>query len=247
MKNLYALVVIATILVVATPATLPASDGSDRVEVLQPKWGVNDNIVHTIAAAGFTNMASNSVWYFNSKHYLYVTSGNIGFLSPLTLPAGAMVVALELEACDESDIKSGIAVIRTCPHRGEFDCAFSATAGTGTTETPGCGGFFIAIDPPLVIDNLSNTYVVQVLMGYGSEVRFLSVLVSYQLQVSPAPVTATFSDVPTDHLFFRHIEALSDSGITAGCGGGNFCPNAPVTRGQMAVFLAKALGLHWPY
>ena len=29
-------------------------------------------------------------------------------------------------------------------------------------------------------------------------------------------------------------------GITAGCGGGNFCPAAPVTRAQMAVFLLKA-------
>jgi hypothetical protein len=36
------------------------------------------------------------------------------------------------------------------------------------------------------------------------------------------------------------------SGITAGCGGGNFCPDNPLTRRQMAVFLAKALGLNWP-
>jgi hypothetical protein len=34
-------------------------------------------------------------------------------------------------------------------------------------------------------------------------------------------------------------------GSRSGCGGGNFCPDAAVTRGQMAVFLAKALGLHW--
>ena len=48
------------------------------------------------------------------------------------------------------------------------------------------------------------------------------------------------------HPFFQHVEALATSGITAGCGGGNFCPDHPLTRGQMAVFLAKALGLHWP-
>jgi hypothetical protein len=34
--------------------------------------------------------------------------------------------------------------------------------------------------------------------------------------------------------------------VTGGCGNGNYCPDAPLTRGQMAVFLAKALGLHWP-
>jgi hypothetical protein len=26
-----------------------------------------------------------------------------------------------------------------------------------------------------------------------------------------------------------------------------FCPERPITRGEMAVFLAKALGLHWPW
>lgn len=66
-------------------------------------------------------------------------------------------------------------------------------------------------------------------------------------QVAPAPSTATFNDVPTGHAFFQHIEALVGSGITGGCGGGNYCPNAPLTRGQMAVFLAKALGLGFQY
>jgi hypothetical protein len=40
--------------------------------------------------------------------------------------------------------------------------------------------------------------------------------------------------VPRLHL---HVSTL---GITAGCGGGNFCPNSPVKRSQMAVFLLKA-------
>jgi hypothetical protein len=70
-------------------------------------------------------------------------------------------------------------------------------------------------------------------------------VIGYQLQVSPAPGTATFNDVPTNHPFFQFVEALVDSGITAGCGNGNYCPDAPLTRGQMAVFLSKALGLHF--
>jgi hypothetical protein len=52
--------------------------------------------------------------------------------------------------------------------------------------------------------------------------------------------------VPTSDPFFRAIEALAASGITSGCGGGNFCPNDVVTRAQLAKFLALALGLHWP-
>jgi hypothetical protein len=39
------------------------------------------------------------------------------------------------------------------------------------------------------------------------------------------------------------IDALAGAGITQGCGGDNFCPDEPVTRGQMAAFLQRALGL----
>ena len=74
-----------------------------------------------------------------------------------------------------------------------------------------------------------------------------AVEVRWRRRISPPPPLATFNDVPTNHPFFQFIEALADSGITAGCGGGNYCPDEPVTRGQMAVFLAKALGLHWPW
>ena len=69
---------------------------------------------------------------------------------------------------------------------------------------------------------------------------------SWTLQVSPAPATATFGDVPTGHAFFQFIEAMAKSGITGGCGNGDFCPDTPLKRGQMAVFLAKGLGLAWP-
>ena len=45
--------------------------------------------------------------------------------------------------------------------------------------------------------------------------------------MSPAPATATFpNDVPTSHPFFQYIEALSASGITAGCGTGGTAPTS---------------------
>lgn len=65
------------------------------------------------------------------------------------------------------------------------------------------------------------------------------------LPVSAAPGSATFNDVPISHPFFQFIEALKASGITGGCQASPplYCPDNPVTRGQMAVFIAKALGL----
>lgn len=73
-----------------------------------------------------------------------------------------------------------------------------------------------------------------------------AVLIRWRREVSPSPDVPTFGDVPTSDSAFPFVEALAASGITSGCGGGKFCPNAPLTRRQMAVFLAKALGLHWP-
>lgn len=74
----------------------------------------------------------------------------------------------------------------------------------------------------------------------------LGAYIGYSLQVSPGPATATFLNVPTTSPQFKFVEALVAAGITAGCGGGNYCPTLPVTRGQMAVFLAVALGLNFP-
>ena len=53
---------------------------------------------------------------------------------------------------------------------------------------------------------------------------------------------ATFSDVETDHWAWQYVERLVNAGITAGCGGGQYCPESTVTRAQMAVFLER--GIH---
>ena len=60
--------------------------------------------------------------------------------------------------------------------------------------------------------------------------------------VPPAP-TGVFQDVPTDYWAAAWIEQLAAEGVTAGCGGGNYCPTTPVTRDQMAVFLVKNFNL----
>ena len=39
------------------------------------------------------------------------------------------------------------------------------------------------------------------------------------------------------------INRLAAAGVTGGCGGRDFCPSAPVSRAQMATFLARALDL----
>jgi trimeric autotransporter adhesin len=50
-----------------------------------------------------------------------------------------------------------------------------------------------------------------------------------------------FSDVTCTTGFDPWIEQFGADGITAGCGGGKYCPGLPVTRDQMAVFVEKAM------
>lgn len=50
-----------------------------------------------------------------------------------------------------------------------------------------------------------------------------------------------FTDT-VDTLFASDIGWLSATGITKGCGADTFCPDAPVTRGQLAAFFARAFG-----
>jgi hypothetical protein len=66
--------------------------------------------------------------------------------------------------------------------------------------------------------------------------------------------TPTFGDVPLSHPQYGWIERLADADSwtdpgnaclvppTAGCGGGNFCPDNNVNRSQMAVFIVRARG-----
>jgi len=61
----------------------------------------------------------------------------------------------------------------------------------------------------------------------------------------PAACEATpmFTDVPGSHPYCRWVEEIARREITAGCGGGYYCPDASNTRGQMAVFVSKNWGL----
>ena len=99
-----------------------------------------------------------------------------------------------------------------------------------------------------VTDHIDKELVLNVEQASSANSQFFAwVEVRWHRSVSPPPAEASFNDVPTSHPFFQFVEALKASGITGGCGDGTiYCPDSPLTRGQMAVFLAKALGLHWP-
>ena len=88
----------------------------------------------------------------------------------------------------------------------------------------GCGGGNYCLDEPVTRGQMA-AFLLKSKLGAGH---------------TPPPATGTaFADVPADHPFAPWIEELASLGITGGCGGGNYCPDAPVTRAQMAAFLLK--------
>ncbi len=81
--------------------------------------------------------------------------------------------------------------------------------------------------------------------GYAENIKRQSMAVfilkaKHGICYTPPPCVGLFSDVPCSSPFAPWIEAMANEGITGGCGGGLFCPQNPVRRDQMAVFLTKA-------
>ena len=176
----------------------------------------------------------------------YSTGGMGCFDASVNLPGCALLDFFELVGCDEWCAPDGTglyAELDTCP-TAEQGCQVNRIVKT--SNAPGCI-LLPSGSLGLTIDNVANLYTMRVCTFSGNaSTRFRGVRLWYRLQVSPAPATATFADVPTNYLYFRAIEALAKSGIAGGCGAGNFCPNQPVTRGELAKFLANALGLSFP-
>jgi len=60
-------------------------------------------------------------------------------------------------------------------------------------------------------------------------------------QVPTGPAEATFPDVATDDVVYRYVEYAYANGIVQGYGDGLYHPERQVDRGQMAVFVARAI------
>ncbi len=61
-----------------------------------------------------------------------------------------------------------------------------------------------------------------------------------EVAAAAAAISVDFTDVPPSNIFHDAVNTAARNGISNGCGGGNYCPASPVTRGQMAVFLLRS-------
>jgi hypothetical protein len=128
-------------------------------------------------------------------------------------------------------------------------------ASLTSSGTPGDSSEVFVMPLNTFADSTSCVYRIRARFGNSpgvgpgdSTLRAQKMRVQWRRRVSPAPGVATFpNDVPTGHPFFQFVEALVSAGITAGVAPGTYGVDDPITRGQMAVFLAVALGLDFGY
>ena len=211
-----------------------------------------------IPSAAFVPAGSFS-YVIDATGYLTTSAIEGIFRAPVELPAGASVVNVCGFTLD-SNATFPVEVFWEGIEAGDASAPPKLVElGTGMTDpagTPGYGLTCVDLASPTLIRKFQDLdgdgkshytqYQVTGAIFGASGLAFGGAVITWLRTVSPAPASATFGDVPTNFLYFRAIEALAASGITGGCGSGNFCPNQTVTRGEMAAFFARALGLHWP-
>ena len=252
MRRCLATTVLSTCVAFAVPAVaqqafVAPGDAPEAAIAGEQQWGTSSDIVFTAMAGDFHFFG-----FPGTEGPMSLTTGArtcatgvCGWTAGLHIPSGAMLVGIELSACDTDPTQElTFWIVRGPRVPGQ---AVIVVPVTHTGANPGCTTFAAVPAVPFTVQNDLNAYGLVVNSTPGTTVDWNQFRVRYRLQVSPAPAAATFpNDVPTTHPFFRFVEALAAAGVTGGCGPGSYCPDGAVTRGQMAVFLATALGLHFP-
>ena len=202
---------------------------------------------------------NSDVGYTGSNEFERTTNGNL-YAGLNMLPNGALLTQVSYYVRDDDGGENFIGgLCWSFVHSANGQAVgHTCEPPVSTAGQPGETVLVRDYDPPLPIlyrqdiDDDGNVDVVNYFLSVGPtyvdvDAGLRMVRLRWKRRVSPAPGAATFNDVPPNHPFFRYVEALAAAGISGGCGGNNYCPDTSLTRGQMAVFLAKALGLHWPW
>jgi hypothetical protein len=153
---------------------------------------------------------------------------------------------------------SGVPSSGLVPGMGSYDCSLdghSVFADIAATDpacpaihyiaarglTAGCGGGLYC--PSMIVDRWQmGVFLTAAMIGDGAvpESGVVPGLGSYDCSPGGESV---FSDVAPEDPGCPAIHYLAAEGVTAGCGGGHYCPSNPVLRDQMAVFLTAAFDL----
>lgn len=206
------------------PATFPV------LQSISPMAGIaTGSVLVTLQGATFTQGATIKIGGSNATNVVWSSSSQMTARSP-SLAAGNMydVVVTNPNGQTNTLFDSYLADFTDVPSVGPGSTYYASVVRLARHHVvSGCsGGAFC----PLNTISRGQMAVFLLKAKYGS------------IAYVPPPATGTvFTDVPANHQFAAWIEQLAREGITAGCTATTFCPNDPVKRQQMAVFLLKAI------
>jgi len=218
--------------------TMTATDPNGNTSELSPRIVFSINPVSgppeggtLIAVRGtdFADGATVTIGGLPATDIVIQSSTQIEARTP-AMAAGSLgdVTVTNLDGTTGTLSKGWVADFLDVPLNNQFHTFVTTLVSNGITA--GVGGGNYGVDAPTLRQQMA-VFILKAKHG---------------LCYTPPPCVGTFPDVPCSSTFAPWIEAMAAEGITGGCGSGNFCPDNPLTRGQMAAFLSKALGLHWP-
>jgi len=219
-------------------------------------YGLGDQVLTVGAAAFHVELETNTAAGYDFDGYLYTAAAGVAaFVAPFDLPDGAEITGVcfdTYQVLPESVLHSRLEAFKL-PGPGELYGIYEipgshvvAQAAPGYAHTCNTDPISYTFHESADLDGDGVRHLAhRVSVSIDPSTAFGAVRITWRRQVSPAPGSPSFNDVPASDGAYPFIEALVASGVTAGCGNGNYCPDAPLTRRQMAVFLSKALGFHW--
>jgi hypothetical protein len=248
------LLIAAVSLAQRAPLTRPSASTGARVlpqaHPTSPSFGPNDLTYVRVSGIDFTTYNGGSWAGLGGSLSRYPTA-DVTMDAGLSVPSGAIVDYLELDYYDANATFDLSLTLLDCGPQGA-SCNVVAGGSLSSTGSAGYGSISTS-GLNYTVTNAGNSLDAELLfLATDGSLAITGVIVGYRLQVSPAPAVAFFNDVPTSDFGFQFVEAFAAAGITVGCTSNPpfpppvYCPDRNVTRREMAIFFAKALGLHFP-
>ena len=209
------------------------------------KWALNNSkwasVAFTDLSYTFADIQPNhpfsgesNVWYYTDVHTLYnsgitggCTTNPLRYCPESSVTRAQMAIFLErgMKGSSYSPPAARGNVFNDVPTSYWAAAWIEQLAKDGITS--GCGGSSYCPDSSVT----------------RAQMAVFLLKAEHGTSYSPPAPSGTFIDVPVSYWAAAWIEQLAREGITSGCGNGAYCPNSPVTRAQMAVFLVKTFNL----
>jgi hypothetical protein len=198
-----------------------------------------------IGAMAFTPYDSSTAWVYATPGMRAITGGSPWMDQVVRLQSGARLILVRMFYDDNS--AAGRVWFWLWRNRYEGVSPFTFTQIATASSPVGISRYSsVFVNTNETIRNQQNYYHIR-FRSDNASARFAAIRLFWHRQIRSG-LPNPFNDIGFLPAEFRNsITALADSGITTGTTATTYSPSAPVTRAQMAVFLARAMGLYWEF